>query len=177
MSNWYCHVNNQQLGPMGFEGMQHMARTGQLRPDSMCWQEGTPDWGPASSVPGLFAPAAPQYAAPPGYGPPPYGGAYPPPGYGAPPPGYGAPHPGYGPPQPQYYTGQNMAGRRDWLVAVLLCFFLGGFGAHRFYTGHTGIAIAQLLTLGGCGIWSLIDFIIILTGSYRDAEGYPLVRR
>ena len=59
----------------------------------------------------------------------------------------------------------------DWLTTVLLSFFLGGFGIHSFYVGKTGIGIVQLLTLGGCGIWALIDFIMILCGSYRDGEG------
>lgn len=60
---------------------------------------------------------------------------------------------------------------KDWLVTLLLCFFLGGFGIHSFYAGKTGIGIVQLLTLGGCGIWALIDFIIIICGNYRDAQG------
>lgn len=66
---------------------------------------------------------------------------------------------------------------KDWLTAVLLCFFLGGFGIHSFYVGKTGIGIAQLLTLGGCGIWALIDFIMILCGSYKDAEGKLIVNK
>lgn len=66
---------------------------------------------------------------------------------------------------------------KDWLTTLLLAIFLGGLGVHRFYTGHTGIGIAQLVTLGGCGIWSLIDIIMIATGSFKDAEGNPLVRR
>lgn len=57
------------------------------------------------------------------------------------------------------------------LVLLLLCFFLGAFGVHRFYTGHIGIGVVQLLTLGGCGIWVLVDFIMILTGNYKDAQG------
>ena len=61
-----------------------------------------------------------------------------------------------------------------WLISVLLCLFLGGLGAHRFYTGHTGIGVIQLLTLGGCGIWALIDFIILLTGNFKDAQGHPI---
>lgn len=58
------------------------------------------------------------------------------------------------------------------LTAVLLCFFLGGLGIHRFYMGYTWQGIVQLLTLGGLGIWSLIDFIRLLTGSLKpkDAE-------
>ena len=65
----------------------------------------------------------------------------------------------------------NNSNSNRWLVVLLLCFFLGGFGIHRFYVGKTGTGLAQLLTAGGCGIWVLIDFIMILTGSFTDAEG------
>ena len=57
------------------------------------------------------------------------------------------------------------------LITVLLCYFLGIFGVHRFYVGKTGSGIAQVLTLGGLGIWKFIDLIIILCGSFTDAEG------
>ena len=63
---------------------------------------------------------------------------------------------------------------KDWIVTLLLSFFFGCLGVHRFYTGHTGIGVAQLLTLGGCGIWAFIDFIIILVGNFKDAQGRPL---
>ena len=63
---------------------------------------------------------------------------------------------------------------KDWIVTLLLSFFLGCLGVHRFYTGHTGIGVAQLLTLGGCGIWAFIDFIIILVGNFKDAQGRSL---
>ncbi len=65
----------------------------------------------------------------------------------------------------------------DWLTTLLLCFFLGVFGVHRFYTKSTGVGVAQLLTLGGCGIWALIDFILILTGGFKDGTGKPLVKK
>jgi TM2 domain-containing membrane protein YozV len=67
--------------------------------------------------------------------------------------------------------------RRDWLTTLLLSFFLGGLGVHRFYTGYTLIGVIQLCTGGGCGVWALIDFIMILVGSYRDSEGQPLEKR
>ena len=61
-----------------------------------------------------------------------------------------------------------------WLIALLLCFFLGCLGIHRFYVGKTGSGIAMLLTCGGCGIWALVDFIMILVNSFTDKDGRHL---
>jgi hypothetical protein len=60
------------------------------------------------------------------------------------------------------------------LVAGLLGIFLGGYGVHRFYLGYTGMGLIMLFTCGGCGIWSLIDAIMILTGKVPDPQGRPL---
>jgi TM2 domain-containing membrane protein YozV len=61
------------------------------------------------------------------------------------------------------------------LPAFLLCFFLGVFGAHRFYAGKIGTGLLQLVTFGGLGIWWLIDLIMILVGSFRDGDGKRIV--
>ena len=63
----------------------------------------------------------------------------------------------------------------EWLTALLLCFFLGWIGIHRFYTKNTDIAVAQLvLGILSCGIisgiWALVDFILILSGSYKKGK-------
>ena len=60
------------------------------------------------------------------------------------------------------------------LPAFLLCTFVGVLGVHRFYVGKTGSGLAQVFTLGGMGIWLLIDWIMILCGSFTDRKGKTL---
>lgn len=62
------------------------------------------------------------------------------------------------------------------LAALLLCFFLGWLGAHRFYVGKIGTGILMPLTLGGfCGIWVVVDLIFIVCGIFRDKQGRCLI--
>ena len=63
---------------------------------------------------------------------------------------------------------------KGFVPTILLCFFFGVLGVHRFYVGKIGTGILQLLTFGGLGIWALIDFIIIVTGSFKDKHGLPI---
>ncbi|MFJ4848946.1 MULTISPECIES: NINE protein [unclassified Streptomyces] len=116
---------------------------------------------------------------PPAAGPGPYGQQ---PGYGYPQQG-GYQQPAYGYPQQGGYTGDPNApygydpyGRplsdKSKVVAGVLQLLLGGLGIGRFYVGDVGIGIAQLLTCGGFGIWSLIDGILYLTSNDRtDSQG------
>ncbi len=53
----------------------------------------------------------------------------------------------------------------------LLCFFLGIFGAHRFYVGKYRTGLLSLFTLGGLGVWQAVDSIYILAGEFKDAQG------
>lgn len=72
---------------------------------------------------------------------------------------------------------QHHTGQRDWTVALLLSVFAGGLGADRFYTGQIGLGILKLVTLGGCGIWHIVDVLLIATDNYRDAEGRKLLKK
>jgi len=65
---------------------------------------------------------------------------------------------------------------KDFVPTALLAMFLGGFGIHRFYVGKMGTGLLMLFTLGGLGIWALIDFIIIITDGFDDGDGRPIRR-
>jgi len=65
---------------------------------------------------------------------------------------------------------------KDWLTALLLSLFVGPLGIDRMYLGYTGLGVLKLITLGGCGIWALIDLILIAVGNVNDVNGLPLRR-
>lgn len=66
--------------------------------------------------------------------------------------------------------------QQDWLVALLLCFFIGIIGAHRFYVGKIGTGVLMVFTLGGLGIWTFIDLILIIVGKFKNKDGVTLTR-
>jgi TM2 domain-containing membrane protein YozV len=69
---------------------------------------------------------------------------------------------------------EEAASDKGFVPAILLCFFLGSLGIHRFYVGKIGTGVLMLLTLGGFGIWTIVDFVMIVTGNFRDSDGAPI---
>jgi len=80
-------------------------------------------------------------------------------------------------PTPSTQTVTSVDDSKDWLAALLLSIFLGQLGVDRFYLGYIGLGVLKLLTAGGCGIWWLVDVILIATDGLKDAKGRPLRRR
>jgi len=64
--------------------------------------------------------------------------------------------------------------KKSFVATLVLAILLGNLGVHRFYVGKIGTGIVTLLTLGGLGIWTLIDIIMIAVGNFRDSSGLPI---
>jgi Tfp pilus assembly protein PilE len=136
---------------------------------------GAPPYGQLGGQPPYGQPpyGQPPYGQPP-YGQPPYGQPpYGQPPYGQPP--YGQPpygQPPYGPWPPQ--AGLFGPPLKSHTTAIVLSFFLGFFGAHRFYLGKIVTGLLMLFTLGGLGLWAFIDFFRLAFGNVKDSKGRPL---
>ena len=74
-------------------------------------------------------------------------------------------------------SAQAPRAQRDWLVTLLLSIFLGCLGVDRFYLGYMGLGVVKLITAGGCGVWWIIDIVMIVTGKMVDAAGQPLLKK
>ena len=69
-----------------------------------------------------------------------------------------------------------VASEKRLLPAVLLCMLFGVFGVHRFYAGKVGTGILQLVTLGGLGIWWMVDLIMLIVGAFTDGKGQKITQ-
>ncbi|MGE5345495.1 MAG: NINE protein [Acidithiobacillales bacterium] len=154
-------VNGQQYGPVDEAVLKQWIGEGRVGAQSLSFRSGEASWmplGERADFKELFAQPAPAPAA--------AAGAAGAPAAAVPAAPAVAPvAAAVGPNQP-----------KDWLVTLLLSIFLGTFGVDRFYMGYVGLGILKLITLGGCGIWWLVDVILIATGSMKDAQGRPLVK-
>ena len=72
---------------------------------------------------------------------------------------------------------QQMNSEKDWMVTLILAILVGGLGIDRFYTGSILLGVLKLVTLGGLGLWWLIDLIMLVTGSYKDGDGNPIASK
>lgn len=119
--------------------------------------------GAPSPLPEHDGPPTPAYGGPPT------------PGYvAAPPPGYASPAAAYGHPGPYGQPPVTGVSDKSFIATWLFAVFLGVFGVDRFYLGKVGTGVLKLVTLGGCGIWVLVDIILVLAGVQRDKIGRPL---
>ena len=69
---------------------------------------------------------------------------------------------------------ESTRSEKSFVATLVLCVILGGLGVHRFYVGKIGTGIVMLLTLGGLGIWTLIDLIMIAVQKFEDSDGLPI---
>lgn len=74
----------------------------------------------------------------------------------------------------QNLPASNRTNEDRWLIALILCILVGSLGVHRFYTGNIVTGVLMLITLGGCGVWTIIDLIMIAANTYRDGNGNTL---
>jgi hypothetical protein len=62
------------------------------------------------------------------------------------------------------------------LPVFLLCLLFGWLGVHRFFVGKVGTGVLMLVTIGGLGIWIMIDLILIILGDFKDRDGRKILR-
>ena len=66
---------------------------------------------------------------------------------------------------------QTAVSDKNFVLVATLCFLLGAFGAHRFYCGKLISGVLMVFTIGGLGIWALVDFVIVCFGEFTDSQG------
>ncbi len=63
---------------------------------------------------------------------------------------------------------------KEWLTTLIISWLVGVFGVDRFYLGYTGLGVLKLVTFGGCGVWAIVDLVLIAMRKLPDSNGLPL---
>ena len=79
--------------------------------------------------------------------------------------------------QAQEMQMQQMNSEKDWVITLILAILVGSLGIDRFYSGSILLGVLKLFTLGGLGLWWLVDLIMLVTGSYKDGNGLPIATK
>jgi hypothetical protein len=73
--------------------------------------------------------------------------------------------------RPLQFVSPSQPSDKDWGSALLLSIFLGWLGIDRFYLGYTGLGVLKFVTGGACGIWCLVDSVLIAVNKLPDSNG------
>ena len=79
--------------------------------------------------------------------------------------------------QAQEMQMQQMNSEKDWVITLILAILVGSLGIDRFYSGSILLGVLKLFTLGGLGLWWLVDLIMLVTGNYKDGNGNPIASK
>ena len=66
---------------------------------------------------------------------------------------------------------QTAVNDKNFVLVATLCFLFGAFGVPRSYFGKIISVVLMVLTIGGLGIWALVDFVIVCFGEFTDSQG------
>ena len=69
---------------------------------------------------------------------------------------------------------QTAVNDKNFVLVATFCFLLGAFGVHQFYCGKIISGVLMVLTIGGLGIWALVDFVIVCFGEFTDSQGIKI---
>ncbi len=157
MALWFVSINGEQKGPYQAGQLLQLVSDGYVARDAYVWRDGMAQWQPLTEVNLTTETAAASRTASPG---PQFqqattaGASY----------------------QMGSFAGPPPVSDKRILPLFLLLFFLGFLGVHRFYAGKILTGILFIVTIGGFGIWYIVDLIYIVVGGFTDSNGNKITQ-